>query len=82
MSLVATDAKCFHLRPCYLQPYLVLIGVEHGLHPESTFRCRGTDQIHDCLIVDQRLPFPGQTDEREQSMLALRAKIAETILLA
>jgi hypothetical protein len=65
MSLVATDAQCVHLGLGYLDPYFILIGVEYGLHPKSTFGLRGTDQIHHRLIVDQRLSFPGQTDERE-----------------
>jgi hypothetical protein len=65
MRLVATDAQCVHLGLGYLDPYFILIGVEHGLHPKSTFGLRGTDQVHHRLIVDQRLSFPGQTDERE-----------------
>jgi hypothetical protein len=71
MSRVPVDAECFHLGLCHLDARFVLIGVENCLHPESTLRFRGPDQIHDRLIVEQRLPFPGQADEGKQPVLDL-----------
>src|SRR5579864_3204835 len=71
MSLMPTDAKRVHLGLCHFDACFVLIGVKERLHPESALCRRGTYQIYDCLIVDQRLPFPGKTDEREESVLDL-----------
>src|ERR1035437_4451427 len=74
MSLMSAEAKRFHLSLCHFDARFVLIGVEDSLHPESTLRFRGADQIHDSLIVDQRLPFPGQANERKQPVLDLRSE--------
>ena len=45
--------------------------IEHAFHLES-FVIRGrSDEVHDDLIVLQRLSFPVFADEREQRMLDL-----------
>jgi hypothetical protein len=66
MISVSPEAKGFHLRVCNLDSRFVIVGVEHCLDPKPALRGRGADQVHYRLIVDQRLPFPGETDEREQ----------------
>jgi hypothetical protein len=66
-----TDAEFVHLGLCHFDARFVFIRVENGLHPQPTLRFRGPDQIHDRLIVEQRLSFPGQSDERKQPMLDL-----------
>src|SRR5712692_8179802 len=47
------------------------VGVESGDHPEASLGRGGCDQVHDDLMIHQRLPSPALTDEREQPMFDL-----------
>src|SRR6266851_2161642 len=50
---------------------LVIIRVQYRFGFEPGSRLRATDEIDDRFVVDQRLSFPVQTDERKEPVLDL-----------
>jgi hypothetical protein len=75
MGFVSMDGKCFHLGLGHFDTRFVLVRVEDRLHSEPALRFCGPDEIDDRLIIDQRLSFPSQTDEREQACFILAMSI-------
>src|SRR5882724_12350837 len=68
MLLMASNQQPFHLLFRYLDSCFVLVGVQDYFHSQSGPGAGSPDQVHNRFVVPQRLPFPGQTDEGEESM--------------
>src|SRR5438477_1524920 len=68
MLLMASNQQPVHLLFRYLDSCFVLVDVQDCFHSQSCLGAGSPDQVHDGFVVPQRLPFPGQTDEGEESM--------------
>src|ERR1700674_1371468 len=69
MRLVPTNPKVLHLLIRYFDSGFVLVDVQDRFHFQAAARPRSPNQVDDTFVTPKRLPFPGQTNEGEQSML-------------
>ena len=65
MNFVASKLDFVKLLVGHFDSGLILVRVQHRLDLQPVARLGAADQIDDCLIIDQRLSSPIQTDERE-----------------
>ena len=52
-------------------PLLVFVIIEFAVHRQAFARARGTDELDDGVVTDQRLAAPVHRDEREQPVFNL-----------
>ena len=66
-----TEAHLVELFIRHFNSGLIVIRIQNSFDLEAGTRLGATDEIDDCLIVDQGLSLPVQTDERKQPVLDL-----------
>src|SRR5215831_9137191 len=69
MKFVTTNPLLVDLLVGDLDPSFISPGIEQRFHFEPASGSRRANQIDHRLVVPERLPFPSQTDKREQPML-------------
>src|SRR5215831_2692418 len=69
MNFVTANPQFLDLLQGDFDPCLVPPGIEHRFHSQPASGSRPTNQIDHRFEVPKRLPFPRQTDEREDPML-------------
>src|SRR5487761_2020369 len=68
MSFVSANPKSLHLLSRHTYASFIFIGIQNGFHLQSAPRTRRSNQVHYSFVAPQWLPFPGQTNEGEQSV--------------
>jgi len=69
MKLVTTNPLFVDLLIGDLDPSLISRGIEHRFHLQPASGSGRAHPMDHTLVVPERLPFPSQTDKREQPML-------------
>jgi hypothetical protein len=69
MSWSADETQCFHLSLGHFDASLIVCRVENGLHFQAGLSLRGTDEVHNSFVIQQRLAFPSETDKGKEPML-------------
>src|SRR5207248_8773246 len=69
INFVAVDPQLLYLFCGGLNPGLVPLGIQHRFHSQTGVGSCRANQVDHRFQVPERLPFPGQTDKREDPML-------------
>src|SRR5215831_19800265 len=69
MELVTTNPLFVDLLIGDLDPSLISLSIEHRFHLQPASGSGRAHPIDHTFVVPERLPFPSQTDKREQPML-------------
>src|SRR5207302_180510 len=69
INFVAVEPQLLYLFRGGLNPGLVPLGIQHRFHSQPGAGSCRANQVDHRFQVPERLPFPGQTDKREDPML-------------
>ena len=71
VELARLELDLLHLLPGDLPSRRILAAIQPASHRQSLGRRRASDQIHDGLVISQRLAAPIRRDERKEPVLDL-----------